>query len=106
MSLDAAGVACPVCGGGCVGFPDVVHRADYPFLPGGVEAPMSDKTSDERLFDSNGQLAVPEGGVVPEGVDLFTHDGKPYGKATTAAQPKAAKAAEESAKRAPKREKR
>lgn len=67
---------------------------------------MSDKTSDERLFDSNGQLAVPEGGVVPEGVDLFTHDGKPYGKAAKATEPKAAKAAEASTKRAPAREKR
>jgi hypothetical protein len=34
LSHRGAGL-CPVCGGGCKAFPDVEHRSDYPFLPGG-----------------------------------------------------------------------
>lgn len=91
-----AGAGCEVCGGACQGFPDITPRVDYPFLPGGLEALMSSKTSSERLFDSSGALVVPEGGVIPAGVDLFTETGRP----AQAAKP----AADVSAKRAPARE--
>ena len=90
----STGAGCPICGGSCSAFPDVPHRADYPFLPGG-EPIMAEKTADQRLYDANGVLVAGPGAPVPNGVELFDEAGKPVGDAKTSST---------STKRAPVRE--
>jgi len=60
---------CPVCGGfDCTGMPDVEHRSDYPFLPGGFD-PMADKDyiiAPYKLIDhERGVIAYGTGERVP-----------------------------------------
>lgn len=61
------GAGCPVCGGTCTRVPDVTHRADYPFLPGGIVTKNDETvTATGRLFDADGILRYRAGQEVPK----------------------------------------
>jgi hypothetical protein len=132
--MSTSGAACPVCGGSCLSFPDIEHRADYPFLPGGTVAKTEDTvTAETRLFDGGGVLRYAAGAQVPKSevknlradptrleqdarsVEVETADaGKPAGRDDLETPPPAGededgsgqKAAAASKKRAPARESR